>query len=722
MKPEPLPAQSASPLYMTGATHWEDEHFNYVDWPRLIERVRKPVDLSHLNTKQAKNACPFVLPSDAPLKTTDATKAHDHFTLLIADLDSGDLSLTDAVARVKALGIESCVVYSTLSHRTTDPQKGYKGRRWRVLVELSEGISGALWGTLQAYMCHMLQGDNCALRSQQISYLPAIGQGGYESHIQQGRALDPNDTSHPFIHAAIDWDSERQAIQRLRQSDIEAAHRQASEALSGREYGGEGFTISHALKHLDARNEWLLLGATDHGRKGLLSPHSDSGLPGIRVFDDGRWVSFHGSDLQAGIGIASTPKGDSPSLACGDAFDVYAYREHGNNHKAALKALADRYDPQGQKQRQREFMQAQDQPGQETPLFTIEEGESALSLLTRFSLNGQSAEMEKQMANDVFVLGKLALLGQATVFYAPPNCGKTLITLKLLIDAVKDGVVDGSKCFYLNADDGQKGIVAKLKLAEQYGFHMLAPGQKGFKSGDLAAILQALTAKGEAHGAVLILDTLKKFTDLMDKQLQSAFLTVVREFTATGGTVIALAHTNKHRDGDGKLIHAGTADSVQDVDATYIVDLLKDDGGTRTVEFTNQKCRGDNTPKVAYRYEKSEGCQYRDILDSVVCIDDEELKVARKAAADRRKLDDDAETITAICEVLGDQTMGQTELLKALQADHAISRRTALDALKRYTGNNPFNMLHRWELVVGEKNAKSYRALTFGQKTPLESD
>ena len=354
----PQTITTASPLCMWGRNHNQTADFDYIDWHKLVELIRKPVDLSRLTPKQAKQQCPFILPSDALRKTKDAVQAHDNYTLLIADIDTGDFSLSDVLAKVTALGVESFAIYSTLSHRATDPEKGYKGRRWRVVIELSESVNTEHWNALQGYLCQRLDGDNCATRNRQIAYAPAIGKAKYEHYIQTGKALDPNDINHSFVGGAIAWDNEQKAQQVETRHDLESAHRQAKEALQGRDYDGEGFTIRHALEHLDTYNEWLMLGATDHGKRRLLSPHSESEIPGIYLLDDGRWVSFHGSDLQAGIGISTKSTKEKVSLACGDAFDVYAFREHGNNHKQALKALADKHDPQGQKQRQQAHMQA----------------------------------------------------------------------------------------------------------------------------------------------------------------------------------------------------------------------------------------------------------------------------------------------------------------------------------------------------------------------------
>ena len=56
---------------------------------------------------------------------------------------------------------------------------------------------------------------------------------------------------------------------------------------------------------------------------------------------------------------------------------------------------------------------------------------------------------------------------------------------------------------------------------------------------------------------MIILDTLKKFTDLMNKKASSEFGKLARTFVGAGGTIIALAHTNKNKDEEGKGVTGG---------------------------------------------------------------------------------------------------------------------------------------------------------------------
>jgi hypothetical protein len=133
---------------------------------------------------------------------------------------------------------------------------------------------------------------------------------------------------------------------------------------------------------------------------------------------------------------------------------------------------------------------------------------------------------------------------------------------------------------------------------------MIAPGFKDFDTASFGFYLAQLMAINEARGKVIILDTLKKFTNIMDKKLASDFGKQMRMFVTNGGTIIMLAHTNKNRDADGKVVFSGTSDIVDDVDCAYTLDVNDDKSGVadKAVLFENIKSRGDVAQEAAYKY------------------------------------------------------------------------------------------------------------------------
>jgi archaellum biogenesis ATPase FlaH len=245
---------------------------------------------------------------------------------------------------------------------------------------------------------------------------------------------------------------------------------------------------------------------------------------------------------------------------------------------------------------------------------------------SRFDISDNFDEMEKKMLDDKYVLPRIAILGQITHIYAKSNVGKTLLTIYLLINAVERGDIKGEDVYYINADDDMKGLITKGKMLKKYKIKTLSPGYNGFKVKDFIQTLNDIVARDDARGKIIVLDTLKKFTDLMDKKLSSNFMSAAREFAAKGGTMISLAHANKNRDANGKINHAGTSDSLDDCDCAYLLDEVSKGDDERTVVFENIKCRGDVAMVCGFVYSMQGGQEYSSLINSVEPISDERAK------------------------------------------------------------------------------------------------
>jgi archaellum biogenesis ATPase FlaH len=329
--------------------------------------------------------------------------------------------------------------------------------------------------------------------------------------------------------------------------------------------------------------------------------------------------------------------------------------------------------------------------------------------LDTFALNGQSADLEKQLLDDKFILGRIAILGQVTVIYAPPNTGKTLLMLAMLREGIKSGEVEAANVYFVNADDHFKGAVQKLKLAEESGFKMLVPSYNGFKAEMMEAILREQCLMGKARGMVLILDTMKKFTDLMSKSKGTDFMKAVREFVSHGGSIILLAHTNKHRNEAGGLIFAGTADVVDDCDCAYTLDTVTSntEAGVKSVKFENFKARGDNAVEEVYQYDISDGMSYVAKLESVQLLSKEEKQLALKRKAVDGLLARNADAIKVIERLIRSGTTKKTEIIKAA-GDDGISKAKTIKVLREHEGANLI-VGQRWTVTIIEKNSHVYK-------------
>jgi hypothetical protein len=327
--------------------------------------------------------------------------------------------------------------------------------------------------------------------------------------------------------------------------------------------------------------------------------------------------------------------------------------------------------------------------------------------LSRYSLTGKSEFLEQEAVKQKPLLGNLALLGQSTVFYGAPNTGKTLEILWLLSRAIEAGIIDPSSIYYIDVDDSQAGVVEKLRLAEQHGFHLLAEGNCGFRASQLLNILNDLISTNRCKGVVIILDTLKKFTDVMDKHASTEFSKVIRRFVMRGGTCISLAHVNKNTGADGRPVYAGTSDIIEDADCAYTLRVIDNpDPQLRIVEFENLKRRGNVCQRATYGYSNVPGLSYSDLLQSVRPIDEAEMASINQSAA----LNADAGVIEAVSACILDGIVTKMQLADAAAARAGVSRRMVLKVIERYTDDDP--LAHRWTYRVRDRGAKVFELLT----------
>jgi hypothetical protein len=333
-------------------------------------------------------------------------------------------------------------------------------------------------------------------------------------------------------------------------------------------------------------------------------------------------------------------------------------------------------------------------------------------ILTAYSLTGSLKQLKQEAREQVRLLDGLALMGQATVFFAAPNTGKTLLVLWLLIQAIKERRVDPASVFYLNCDDNLSGLIQKVELAEQYGFHMVAEGYRDFEARKFLALLNELIASDRAGGVVIVLDTLKKFSDLMDKRVSSRFMTVIRKFVFKGGTAILLAHTNKNPGPDGKPVFAGTTDVRDDADCAYVMWATDDpETGERIVQFENRKSRGDVRQQAAFAYLLGDSLNYRDRLASVRPVDEPEVVELNVAAATRA--DDELVAVAQAC--IREGIVMRMALVAEIARRSKCGRRKAQEVLDKYTGADLPQ--HHWTYDVQARGAKVYRLL---EPTPEE--
>ena len=325
--------------------------------------------------------------------------------------------------------------------------------------------------------------------------------------------------------------------------------------------------------------------------------------------------------------------------------------------------------------------------------------------LRRFSLKGRADEYEARAQDTKPLLGQHVMSGQATMFYAPPNTGKTLITLHLAIEAVHKGLIDPNLLYYVNSDDSSKGISEKLRILQDIGAHVLVPGQNGFKNRDLQELLISTAERDAAHGTCVIIDTLKKFTPLNDKKLTSAFADACRQYVMDGGTILALGHTTKSPNADGTPRYTGTTDILEDFDAVYIVEVAtaaKASDEEKAVKFTKLKSRASSPDEVAYVYAAGSNLSYSVRLASVRPVDPEDMKDYRTF-----KEVEEYRIAMKIADLIDEGFEGgQMALGRAAAEACGVTGRKAQRVLERHIGERPY-----WTYITEAHGVRRFKRL-----------
>jgi len=657
-----------------------------------LASVRAMLDNIPSMAKENAQWCIF---STLPSRVHAEQREQGHFVALWADIDDNSAMNAEQVYDWLHALLPGFIAYTSRS-ATQENQK------LRIIIPLTEAVSGSAFVRLQKVLNNKLEKagitpDRVTERVGQVCYLP--NKGEFWSWDEKQGALDPTLWADELADLVREEKAAEQACkQAAEQARLKAAQFIATGCKSPIDAFNREYTLDLMLR---------TFGYTQRGKK-YISPNSESGVPGVSISADGlKWISAHGSDRAIG------KQTDTGSM--GDAFDLFTYYQHDGNRKAAIKAAGEMFSIDGVNitdHNQREYMANKSKEQAFVAFDDISEGakNDLIFDLKKFSLTGQAHNMRKKMLDDKYVLGKMAILGQSTVFYAPPNAGKTLLALWLIIDGIKSGEISGQDVFYINADDNFKGLVHKLELAEKHGFEMLAPGHEGFQSDALHTYLTELVRQNNARGKILILDTVKKFTDLMKKDKASKFGECVRQFVSHGGTVIMLAHTNKHRDEENKVIYSGTTDLVDDADCAYTLDVVTEDkaNGLRTVQFTNFKSRGDVASEAVYRYDFADGTTYRERLNSVEAVGQAERQEAEKRKRLDMMLDKNRNAVEIIKGCIREGISNKTELIAQAHDRSGITKAKISAALRDHTGSTVSD--HQfWHVNVKDKNAHVYQ-------------
>jgi hypothetical protein len=276
------------------------------------------------------------------------------FHALWADLDEVQGSTFQEVEELikQAIPEVMALVYTTRSATAGNP-------KCRIIIPLAMGIPGVDYSIMAKILNDRLEAaglmpDRATERTGQLCYLPNRGEF-YQYTIIDGEILNS------AVYFAEEIQEEHVRL-RAEAEERERRHQESVQKIQARVESGQVNPVEafKAAYHVELALERY--GYIKRGNK-WLSPRSESGNPGVSV-KDGKWYSHHDSD--SGIGQPGSDGG-----RWGDAFDLFAWYEHGGDFSQAVKAAGELFtttDPETGEivsitnLNQRQYMRAKNAP------------------------------------------------------------------------------------------------------------------------------------------------------------------------------------------------------------------------------------------------------------------------------------------------------------------------------------------------------------------------
>lgn len=308
----------------------------------------------------------------------------------------------------------------------------------------------------------------------------------------------------------------------------------------------------------------------------------------------------------------------------------------------------------------------------------------AVDALVRLHQFAVTQEHVDTMTDTRMIWRSLIALTHLAVWSGPGGGGKTTVAKEAGGDLARDGF----KVFFFQEDAAAGDLPALFEHAQAAGYALLNSTLNGVQPRDQLDVLHALVQSSESDlsNYVFFFDTLKKFADLMSKSGTRDFFNLMRALTTRGATVVALAHTNKHRGVDGNLIFEGVGDVRNDVDELLYIESVEDPGTglvTMTIRPDKVRCA---IREASFRLDKR--TMLVTALDAVIDV----------AAIERRQANllEDADLIAVVHGVLRPGGMPMTALVEKVMEAGGVGKRSAKRVVDRYLGTDAADKHALW--------------------------
>ena len=336
---------------------------------------------------------------------------------------------------------------------------------------------------------------------------------------------------------------------------------------------------------------------------------------------------------------------------------------------------------------------------------------TALDILDRLDFATEAAliEREKEAKEMVFILPGIAARGQATVIYAEPNSGKTLLTLKIIHDRAQSGELKDLQIYYCNFDDDFRGANQKARYVQHLKNVKMLDNQKASPE-LILSIIRKSVEDGTASMICFVLDTLIRFVSDSDKNTQREFNKEVQKFIGAQGTIIALGHTNKHKSAEGKAVYGGTSDIRNCFSQSAFLELeTEKDATDRRVRFVNDKLRGMSAVSTCYKYSHGDTRNWIERVETVERVDEAEADALVQELTAQQQREQDQPIIDYILSELKTGAKSHSALERNNLVDPATgSKAERVRVLNLYCNENDDPEMRLWGKSKGGNGGWNY--------------
>ena len=296
---------------------------------------------------------------------------------------------------------------------------------------------------------------------------------------------------------------------------------------------------------------------------------------------------------------------------------------------------------------------------------------------------------------------KMIAMTELSVIFGPSGSGKTLAILSDIRRSILDNTIRGEDVVYVNLDDSAIGIAEKAEILANLKIKMIKEFDR--------KILYSMIDENVTKGKVIIIDTVKKIVNLMEKAQVTGMMKEFKKFTHAGGTVILIAHSNKNLGSDGFPVLEGVGDLKNDADCVVRVQRHKD-----IITMSNDN-KSRSYVELEAIFQASDTKNYKSLMYSIKQLSGQEaidLKLQREQECFK---EDNCRLIETITEMIGLFPAQKTKLVNDLIEDTGLSRRNIVTILELLEGD-------LWDLEKGDNNSKNYSLRTNDNSEQVEGD